>query len=65
MVTLRLESDQAAMLGEVLESYLGDLRAEISHTDSAAFRDHLRRREALIKDVLGQLTSGPDVPASD
>lgn len=53
------------MLGEILESYLGDLRAEIAHTDSADFREQLKRREVLIKDVLGQLVRGPDAPPSD
>lgn len=65
MVNLRLDSSQATMLAEILESDLGELRAEISHTDSPDFRAQLKRREALIKDVLGQLKRGPDVPASD
>lgn len=57
-VELRLDSNQATMLGEILESYLGDLRAEIANTDSADFREHLKLRETLIKDVLGQLLGG-------
>lgn len=51
------------MLGEILESYLGDLRAEIANTDSADFREQLKLREAFIKDVLGRLTGGSEGPA--
>lgn len=65
MVNLRLDSGQAGMLGEILQSYLGDLRAEIANTDSADFREQLKLREVLIKDLLGRLASGPDLPVSD
>lgn len=61
---LRLESNQATMLGEILESYLGDLRAEIANTDSADFREQLKLREALVKDVLGQLRGASEGPVS-
>jgi len=55
MVRLELEQDQAEMLREMLESYLGDLRMEISQTDQMDFREDLKKREALLKDLIARL----------
>lgn len=58
MVRLELEQDQAEMLREMLESYLGDLRMEISQTDQMDFREDLKKREALLKDLIARLGQG-------
>ena len=58
MVRLELERDQAEMLREMLESYLGDLRMEISQTDQMDFREDLKKREALLKDLIARLGQG-------
>lgn len=45
---LELTTDEATALRELLDRHLGDMSAEISHTDNPAFRVHLRaRRDAL------------------
>ena len=55
MVRLELDRQQAEMLREMLESYLGDLRMEISQTDQMDFREDLKKREALLKDLIARL----------
>jgi hypothetical protein len=55
MVRLELDRVQADMLREMLESYLGDLRMEISQTDRLDFREDLKKREALLKDLIARL----------
>jgi len=55
MVRIDLDREQAAMLHEVLENYLGDLRMEIAGTERKDFRDGLKQTEAFLKEVLGQL----------
>ncbi len=55
MVRLELEWDQAEMLREMLESYLGDLRMEVSQTDLLDVRQELKKKEALLKDLIQRL----------
>jgi len=55
MTVLQLNEQQAAMLRKVLSSYLGDLRMEISNTDSMAFRDNLKEEEQFIKELMERL----------
>ncbi|HEX7089409.1 MAG TPA: hypothetical protein VF192_04695 [Longimicrobiales bacterium] len=55
MVRLELDREQAEMLREMLESYLGDLRMEISQTDQMDFREDLKKREALLKELIARL----------
>jgi len=55
MRSLELRDDQADMLSEVLESYLSDLRMEISHTDSLDYRRILRARKDFLTDLLARL----------
>jgi hypothetical protein len=54
-VQLQLDNDQAAVLQDVLESTLGDLRMEISNTDNAQFRRGLRAREDTLRTILAEL----------
>ncbi|HQY92106.1 hypothetical protein [Caldilinea sp.] len=55
MVQIELSAEEAAELVRVLEEYLGDLRAEISDTDSSFFKEGLREEKGVIKDVLSKL----------
>lgn len=56
MVRLELERDQAEMLREMLEGYLGDLRMEVSQTDLMDVREELKKKEALLKDLIARLS---------
>jgi hypothetical protein len=51
-VKLELEADQHALLVELLESDLGDLRAEIVDTDNSVYHDRLKQRERLLASLL-------------
>jgi len=55
MPTLELTREEAQELHAILESYRSDLRMEISHTDSADFRQGLKWREMLLDKLLAQL----------
>src|SRR5439155_1616080 len=56
-----LGPDQARRLGlkagtgEVVESYLSDLRMEIAGTESVSFRENLKKTEALLKELIPRL----------
>ena len=43
-----LSSDEKKIVAEALESYLSDLRMEITHTDSKDFREDLKHRKTVI-----------------
>ena len=55
MLIVDLNQEEQEVLRIVLESYLSDLRMEISHTDSWDFREHLKERKAVIIKVLDSL----------
>jgi hypothetical protein len=55
MVQIELTSKEAERLGEVLESYLSDLRMEIADTDDKSFRDGLKDKEAFLGRMLERL----------
>lgn len=55
MIQINLTEAEAVDLREVLESYLSELRMEIANTDSMDFREGLKRREQLLKRLLGAL----------
>lgn len=55
MAQLTLTAEEAAMLAEVLRSYLSDLRMEIADTDSRDFRQSLKQRETFLDKLLSQL----------
>ena len=52
MIQITLETHEAAILGEILEAYLSDLRMEIADTDRKDFRDTLKERKDVIKGLL-------------
>jgi len=55
MPNLELTPDEALLLKEILQSYLGDLRMEIAGTDLQSFRDKLSSNEELIKRIIDHL----------
>ena len=55
MPRLELTPGEAKELRHVLKSYLSDLRMEVAGTDSFDFRQTLKRSEALLKRIIGQL----------
>ncbi|HEY3230526.1 MAG TPA: hypothetical protein VGJ87_14985 [Roseiflexaceae bacterium] len=55
MVKIELAPEEAEELRFILDSYLSDLRMEISQTDSREFRENLKRREVFVKQLLRQL----------
>jgi hypothetical protein len=57
VVRIELTADEAEMLREILQSYLGDLRMEIVATDQMEFREHLKLREVFLKDLLVRLAA--------
>ncbi|MGE5492534.1 MAG: hypothetical protein ACM31P_14730 [Actinomycetota bacterium] len=55
MFQLELNDQEHGMLVEVLRSFLSELRSEVSHTDTFAFRDQLKAQEHVIKQLLAKL----------
>lgn len=55
MPDLELTAAEATLLAEILRSNLGDLRMEIAATDLQSFRDQLRKKEELIKQMIDRL----------
>jgi hypothetical protein len=54
-MNLTLEPEDVDLLERVLSSRLGDLRMEISNTDSYEFRQDLKADEARLKALLERL----------
>ncbi|HXY68574.1 MAG TPA: hypothetical protein VEH62_03935 [Gemmatimonadales bacterium] len=48
MAQLDLTAEEAAVLRQALEAYLSDLRMEIADTDSADYREELKRQEEIL-----------------
>ncbi len=55
MATVQLEDKEVEVLKEILWSYLGDLRFEIADTDNKNWRDFLKEKELIIKQVIPKL----------
>jgi uncharacterized Rmd1/YagE family protein len=54
---LTLTDEEKNVLAEVLNQALPDLREEIYKTENFEFREQLKRREAVMKDLLVRLIS--------
>lgn len=52
---LTLESADAAVLREVLEQYLFELRGEIGRTEDHDTRETLKQRQAVLNKIVAQL----------
>lgn len=55
MTRLELSDEERGELRYVLETYLTDLRMEVSDTDRKDLRDRLKHRERLVKEWLARL----------
>jgi hypothetical protein len=55
MIHLTLPPAEAALLSEMLENVLSDLRMEIANTDALDVRESLKRKEEFLKRLLRQL----------
>jgi len=55
MVLINFSGEEIAMLKEILESYLSDLRMEIADTDKKDFRDILKKRERFLNELIDLL----------
>lgn len=58
MMSLELTQEQAETLRQVLETYVTNLRMEIADTDRQAFREDLKKKEAMLKELIGRLSGG-------
>ena len=57
---LELRDQQVAFLRDLLERHLGDLRMEISHTDSSMFKEQLRGEKSMLLSILAQLSEAEE-----
>lgn len=55
MVRVEFTTEEVSELVRVLEQYLGDLRAEISDTDSSFFKEELREEKGVVNVALAKL----------
>jgi hypothetical protein len=53
-----LESNETAILKDVLATILADLRAEIGKTEDFDTRQELHQREAVLRKILAQIDQG-------
>ena len=49
------DSEEMAVLAEVLKEYLTDLRSEILDTDDFEYRSALKKKEELLRGILSKL----------
>jgi LPS O-antigen subunit length determinant protein (WzzB/FepE family) len=54
-VNLDLTQEDAAILRDVIRSYLSDLHDEIAHTENYEFREGLQARQRRLTDLLERL----------
>ncbi len=59
---LEISADEAAVLTDVLESALGDVREQVYKSEVAEYKANLKRREAIITGVLGRLRARQAAP---
>jgi hypothetical protein len=55
MTKLELSADEAKVLTDVLSNYVSDLRMEIADTDSKDYREKLKKKEELLKNLVTRL----------
>jgi hypothetical protein len=59
MPNLELTAPEAELLRELAEDWLSDLRTEISKTDQHEYREALKWKESLLRDVMRRLGNAP------
>jgi hypothetical protein len=57
MIQLEIDNVEKEDLREFLQHCLNWLKVEVHHTDTRAFREKLKQKEAVIQNLLGQLGS--------
>jgi hypothetical protein len=57
-----LSADETAVVTEILDSALGELREQIYKTELTDYKDKLRQRESLLTGVLARL--GPSTSST-
>ena len=57
---IELDDEETAVLAQALRSYLSDLAGEISHTDSAEFREQLKHERDVLQRITESLHAGDD-----
>jgi hypothetical protein len=57
MVQMSLTPDEAALLRELLENAIIDIRKESWHTDTRSFRELLKAREKALAQVLDRVSA--------
>jgi len=63
MTRLDLDSEETAVLRQVVERYLSDLRMEITDTDRQDYREMLKAQKRSLEGILERL--GPEPPRSE
>ena len=58
-MNLDLTQEDAAILRDVIRSYLSDLHDEIAHTENFEFREGLQARQRRLTDLLDRLGGEP------
>jgi hypothetical protein len=59
---LEISADEAAVLADVLERALGDLREEVYKSEVAEFKAQLKQREAIIAGLLSRVRARQAAP---
>jgi len=58
MVHLELSNEEQAILAEILEIEINDLRTEIMDTDHRDFKEMLKQREQTLRKLLSMIQQG-------
>lgn len=58
MFQLELDPQEKQALIEALQSFLSELRTEVSHTDRQAYRQRLKDQEQVLHKVLERMERG-------
>lgn len=57
MIELRLSRDEALVLQETIEYTISEIRMEIAGTESLDWRNELKRRVSILRNLLDQIES--------
>lgn len=61
---LKLEPAEVALLTDILESHLGDLRMEIGKTENFDMRNDLKHDEVMLKSMIARLKATEGIAAA-
>jgi hypothetical protein len=64
MVQIMITEEERALLIDILENDISELRMEIANTDRQEYRDMLKNREALMKTIHQKLEQASTEKAS-